>query len=88
MGPNWRPDSHEKRLVFAKVAKVANFFGSGFGDLAGQKLVSRQAWTANLSESRIGHLALILAILRTKSATLASRPGILESIDRRSFAAR
>jgi len=27
----------------AKVAKVANFWGSGIGDLAGQKLVSKVA---------------------------------------------
>ena len=25
----------------SKVAKVANFWGSGFGDLAGQKLITR-----------------------------------------------
>jgi hypothetical protein len=36
----WAPGELRKRLVFSKVAKAANFFGSGFGDLAGQKLVS------------------------------------------------
>jgi len=39
----------------SKVAKVANFWGSGFGDLAGQKLTTQAARVANF-----GGMALLI----------------------------
>jgi hypothetical protein len=42
--------------VFAKGAKGANFYTSGFGTLAGQKLVSKGAKDATFSGLGIGGL--------------------------------
>ena len=58
-----RRETHGKTLgwvalIPSKGAKGANFYGYGFGTLAGQKLVSKAAKVANFYTSGIGDLAV------------------------------